>query len=158
MKKIVLSLFIVCVLSCTLSMSAFATSPNEDFIVIPQTLETIIEHNENGEIYYECRWSDNTGAATLSALDDAEWVHHTFGGLPLKHRAAKEYSTTSNSVRAASQTDYQLRHYSRAQIVVALIENVLVDSGREYVNSGMATARSPYILNDWGYALRSYWG
>lgn len=109
-----------------------------------------------GEIYYECRWRDDNGIATIDNLSDAEWVEHTFDGLPLKHRAAKEPST--NKVRAASETVYALRHYSRAQIVQAVGGTVLVDSDRQYANSGSAVARSPYILNDWGYALRSYWG
>lgn len=123
---------------------------------VPQSVEAIIEHNENGEIYYECRWRDDNGIATIDNLSDAEWVEHTFDGLPLKHRAAKEPS--ANKVRAASETVYALRHYSRAQIVQAVGGTVLVDSDRQYANSGSAVARSPYILNDWGYALRSYWG
>lgn len=140
---------------CAMALPAFADNSNSNFFV-PQSVEAIIEHNENGEIYYECRWRDDNGIATIDNLSDAEWVEHTFDGLPLKHRAAKEPS--ANKVRAASETVYALRHYSRAQIVQAVGGTVLVDSDRQYANSGSAVTRSPYILNDWGYALRSYWG
>lgn len=118
---------------CAMALPAFADNSNSNFFV-PQSVEAIIEHNENGEIYYECRWRDDNGIATIANLSDAEWVEHTFDGLPLKHRAAKE--PLANKVRAASETVYALRHYSRAQIVQAVGGTVLVDSDRQYANSG----------------------
>lgn len=47
---------------CAMALPAFADNSNSNFFV-PQSVEAIIEHNENGEIYYECRWRDDNGIA-----------------------------------------------------------------------------------------------
>ena len=49
---------------CAMALPAFADNSNSNFFV-PQSVEAIIEHNENGEIYYECRWRDDNGIATI---------------------------------------------------------------------------------------------
>ena len=69
---------------CAMALPAFANNFDSEVIVVPQTLEAIIEHNENGETYYECQWRDAGGVTTLADLSDAKWVEHTFDGLPLK--------------------------------------------------------------------------
>lgn len=157
-KKAFVSCGIICALVMGMSNSVFASYQDDYSVAIPQKLIAIVKHEEDGEVYYEYQWEDNSDGVALLGLSDAEWVYHTVDGLELKHRAAKEYSQFENTIRAASETVYARRHYSRAQIVSAVLERVLADSDRVYANQGSAIARSPYILNDWGYALRSYWG
>ncbi len=152
-RKKLLSLIVCAALVFAVAVPAFADD------VIPQRLTQIVEHKENGETYYEYQWVDKKGISTLSAIDNAEWVEHDVDGLTLRHRAAKEASTTTNSIRGLSQTDYPLRHYTRVQLInVALFNQVLSDSDRQYTNSGIVSAETGYVFNEWGVALRSYWG
>lgn len=127
----------------------------------------IVKHEQDGDIYYEYVWQDALSNSTTdvspSNIEDADWVESEHNGYPIRHRAAKEYFTNPDGVRAwigCSQTDYQFRHYTRVRVVNAITGTIYSDSDRVWINSGIVTARTPdsFLASELLFAPRSFWG
>lgn len=61
---------------CAMALPAFADNSNSNFFV-PQSVEAIIEHNENGEIYYESAGVMTTGLllSIISRTQSGSSIH-----------------------------------------------------------------------------------